>query len=53
MAVIGEKIGGEIRDDHNLQKILMILRSKTGHDFSLYKKTTVYPCSITFRFLKE
>jgi two-component system, chemotaxis family, CheB/CheR fusion protein len=25
-----------------MQKILMLLRSKTGHDFSLYKKNTIY-----------
>ena len=25
-----------------LTKIMMLVRSKTGHDFSLYKKTTVY-----------
>lgn len=25
-----------------MQKILMFLRSKTGHDFSLYKKNTIY-----------
>lgn len=36
-----EKLRGEIRDDRNLQKILMLIRSKTGHDFSLYKKSTI------------
>jgi len=25
-----------------LEKVVILLRSKTGHDFSLYKKTTVY-----------
>jgi two-component system CheB/CheR fusion protein len=25
-----------------LEKVLLLLRSQTGHDFSLYKKTTVY-----------
>lgn len=25
-----------------LEKVMILLRSKTGHDFSLYKKTTVY-----------
>jgi len=25
-----------------LEKVIILLRSKTGHDFSLYKKTTVY-----------
>ncbi len=34
-ALIGEERPSAI------QKILMLLRSKTGHDFSLYKKTTV------------
>ncbi|NCP86279.1 MAG: hypothetical protein CO094_12135 [Anaerolineae bacterium CG_4_9_14_3_um_filter_57_17] len=26
----------------SIEKIMLILRSQTGHDFSLYKKTTVY-----------
>lgn len=26
----------------SMQKILLMLRSKTGHDFSLYKKNTIY-----------
>jgi two-component system, chemotaxis family, CheB/CheR fusion protein len=26
----------------SLEKIMILLRSKTGHDFSLYKKTTIY-----------
>ena len=26
----------------SLEKVMILLRSKTGHDFSLYKKTTVY-----------
>jgi two-component system CheB/CheR fusion protein len=30
------------RDQSGLDKVLILLRSKTGHDFSLYKKTTVY-----------
>jgi two-component system CheB/CheR fusion protein len=36
----------EILDGHlsqsALEKVLILLRSKTGHDFSLYKKTTIY-----------
>ncbi|CAM3630131.1 CheR family methyltransferase [Mucilaginibacter galii] len=31
----------EIRNAHSVQKILMLLRSHTGHDFSLYKKSTI------------
>ncbi|MBT0663702.1 PAS domain-containing protein [Geobacter pelophilus] len=30
------------KDQSGLEKVLILLRSKTGHDFSLYKKTTVY-----------
>ncbi|MFO7951449.1 MAG: chemotaxis protein CheB [Bacillota bacterium] len=30
------------KDQSSLEKIMILLRSKTGHDFSLYKKTTVY-----------
>lgn len=30
------------KDKSSLQKIVILLRSKTGHDFSLYKKTTLY-----------
>jgi two-component system, chemotaxis family, CheB/CheR fusion protein len=26
----------------SLEKVMILLRSKTGHDFSLYKKTTIY-----------
>jgi two-component system CheB/CheR fusion protein len=32
----------EIRDQSSLEKIIIILRSQTGNDFSLYKKNTVY-----------
>lgn len=31
-----------IRDSSSLEKIILILRTQTGHDFSLYKKTTLY-----------
>jgi two-component system, chemotaxis family, CheB/CheR fusion protein len=31
----------ELKDNHTIQKILMLLRSQTGHDFSLYKKNTI------------
>lgn len=30
------------KDKSALEKVLILLRAKTGHDFSLYKKTTVY-----------
>src|SRR6195952_2236607 len=29
------------KNSHAIQKVLMLLRSHTGHDFSLYKKSTV------------
>ena len=32
----------EEKDQSALEKILILLRAKTGHDFSLYKKNTVY-----------
>ena len=32
----------ELKDQSALEKVLILLRSKTGHDFSLYKKSTVY-----------
>lgn len=32
----------EEKDQSALEKVLILLRSKTGHDFSLYKKSTVY-----------
>jgi two-component system CheB/CheR fusion protein len=30
------------KDNNIIEKIVILLRSQTGHDFSLYKKTTVY-----------
>lgn len=30
-----------IQNTNSIQKILMLLRSQTGHDFSLYKKSTI------------
>jgi two-component system, chemotaxis family, CheB/CheR fusion protein len=30
------------KDLINFEKIVILLRSRTGHDFSLYKKTTIY-----------
>jgi len=32
----------EEKDQSALDKVLILLRSKTGHDFSMYKKNTVY-----------
>jgi len=32
----------EEKDRSSLEKVLILLRGKTGHDFSLYKKNTVY-----------
>ena len=32
----------EIRDKSSLEKIIILLRTHTGNDFSLYKKNTVY-----------
>jgi len=32
----------EEKDQSALDKVLILLRAKTGHDFSLYKKNTVY-----------
>lgn len=36
-----EQSRSEIRNTNSVQKILMLLRSQTGHDFSLYKKSTI------------
>jgi len=32
----------EEKDKSSLEKVLILLRAKTGHDFTMYKKTTVY-----------
>ena len=32
----------EEKDQSALEKVLILLRSRTGHDFSLYKKNTIY-----------
>ena len=41
--LIGEPEPSLADKDHNaFQKIAILLRSQTGHDFSLYKKTTIY-----------
>ncbi|MDD4993233.1 MAG: chemotaxis protein CheB [Paludibacter sp.] len=40
--VVKSNIETEIKDQSSLEKIIIILRSQTGNDFSLYKKNTVY-----------
>lgn len=37
----GEGAVGERNNHNHVQKILMMLRSHTGHDFTLYKKNTI------------
>ncbi|MFZ3208349.1 MAG: chemotaxis protein CheB, partial [Geobacteraceae bacterium] len=32
----------EMKDQSALEKVFILLRTKTGHDFSMYKKSTVY-----------
>lgn len=32
----------KVKDQSGLEKVLILLRSQTGHDFSLYKKSTIY-----------
>lgn len=32
----------ETKDQSGLEKVVILLRSKTGHDFSMYKKNTIY-----------
>jgi two-component system CheB/CheR fusion protein len=39
---IKEDLEIEIKDKSSLEKIIIILRTYTGNDFSLYKKNTVY-----------
>jgi two-component system CheB/CheR fusion protein len=36
-----EQVREAIQNSNAIQKILMLLRSHTGHDFSLYKKSTI------------
>jgi two-component system CheB/CheR fusion protein len=36
-----EQVRQAIQNSNAIQKILMLLRSHTGHDFSLYKKSTI------------
>lgn len=36
-----EQVKSSIQNSNSIQKILMMLRTHTGHDFSLYKKSTI------------
>jgi two-component system CheB/CheR fusion protein len=36
-----DQVRTAIQNSNSIQKILMLLRSQTGHDFSLYKKSTI------------
>ncbi len=40
--VVKSNLEVEIKDQSALEKIIIILRTRTGNDFSLYKKNTVY-----------
>jgi two-component system, chemotaxis family, CheB/CheR fusion protein len=32
----------DFKDKSTLEKIVLLIRTKTGHDFSYYKKSTIY-----------
>lgn len=40
--VVKSKLDIEVKDKSALEKIIILLRTHTGNDFSLYKKNTVY-----------
>jgi two-component system, chemotaxis family, CheB/CheR fusion protein len=40
--LVNSELGIEIKDQSSLEKIIILLRTHTGNDFSLYKKNTVY-----------
>ena len=40
--VVNSGLNPEIKDQSSLEKIIILLRTHTGNDFSLYKKNTVY-----------
>lgn len=40
--VTGKKAGIDDKSKNNLEKIILLLRTQTGHDFSLYKNNTLY-----------
>lgn len=41
-AVVVPSRGGEESGHSGLEKVVLLLRAQTGHDFSLYKKSTIY-----------
>jgi two-component system CheB/CheR fusion protein len=40
--VVKSDLDSEVKDQSSLEKIIILLRTHTGNDFSLYKKNTVY-----------
>ncbi len=42
LPVVKSNLSNEIRDKSAFEKIIILLRTHTGNDFSLYKKNTVY-----------
>ncbi len=40
--IVRSGLGTEIKDQSSLEKIIILLRTHTGNDFSLYKKNTIY-----------
>jgi chemotaxis methyl-accepting protein methylase len=42
LVITKSELSVEEKDQSALEKVLILLRAKTGHDFSLYKKNTVY-----------
>ncbi|MFH0865368.1 MAG: CheR family methyltransferase, partial [Bacteroidota bacterium] len=40
--IVKSNLETEIKDQSSLEKIIILLRTHTGNDFSLYKKNTVY-----------
>jgi two-component system CheB/CheR fusion protein len=41
-AIVKTEFSLDLKDQGSLEKVLILLRAKTGNDFSLYKKNTVY-----------
>jgi two-component system CheB/CheR fusion protein len=39
---ISQKLVSDDKNKTNLEKIVILIRTQTGHDFSLYKKTTLF-----------
>jgi two-component system CheB/CheR fusion protein len=42
LAIVKTEFSLDVKDQSSLEKVLILLRAKTGNDFSLYKKNTVY-----------